>query len=88
MNMIEEIQKLVTKKPSDQEMVIFNLLTSREGEEFLSWLKQRTIEKQIGLGVQDGVQTAILTARELGRSDIYHEVNRLIVKISSYVNRK
>lgn len=86
--MIEEIQKLVTKKPSDQEMVIFNLLTSREGEEFLSWLKQRTIEKQIGLGVQDGVQTAILTARELGRSDIYHEVNRLIVKISSYVNRK
>ena len=83
--MIEEIQKLVTKKPSDQEMVIYNLLTSKEGGEFISWLKQRTIEKQIGLGVQDGIQTSILTARELGRSDIYHEVNRLIIKISSYV---
>jgi hypothetical protein len=75
------------KKPSDEELKIYSFLTSEDGKVFLEWLRKRTVEKQIGQGVQDGIQTALLTARELGRQDIYHEINRLISKILVYVNR-
>jgi hypothetical protein len=76
------------RRPSDDEIAIYSFLISDEGKVFVEWLRKRTIEKHIGYGVQDGIQTALLTARELGRCDIYHEVNRLILKVSSYVNRK
>ena len=76
------------RKPSNDEMKIYSFLTSDEGKIFVDWLRKRTIEKQIGHGVQDGMQTALLTARELGRCDVYHEINRLILKVFSYVNRE
>ena len=76
------------RKPSKDEMEIYSFLTSEQGDVFVNWLRKKTIEKQIGHGVQDGIQTALLTARELGRCDVYHEINRLILKVSSYVNRE
>lgn len=75
-------------EPKDEELKIYAHLTSSEGKFFMDWLRNRTIEKPIGLGVQDGIQTALLTARELGRSDIYHEITRLINKVSKYANRQ
>lgn len=75
-------------EPMDEEMKIYAQLTSAEGKVFIDWLRKRTIEKPIGLGVQDGIQTALLTARELGRSDIYHEITRLINKVSKYASRQ
>ena len=75
-------------EPSDEDKKIYSLLSSKEGELFMEWLRKRTIERQLGYGQSDGVQTAILTARELGRHDVYHELKRLIFRISSYVNRK
>jgi hypothetical protein len=63
------------------------MLKSEEGKIFLGWLRKRTIEKQIGYGVADGVQTAILIARELGRGDVYHELNLLLIKLEKYADR-
>lgn len=75
-------------EPSDEEKIIGSLLESKEGKFLMDWLRKRTIERQIGHGVQDGVQTAILTARELGRNDIFHEINFLINKVKSYADRR
>lgn len=75
-------------KPSEEEKRLYALLSSKEGTEFMNWLRKRTIEKQIGHGVTDGQQTSNLTFREIGRCDVYHELNRLIIKVSSYVNRE
>lgn len=71
-----------------EELTLYSMLISKDGEMFMQWLRKRTVDQQIGLGVADGIQTAILTARELGRSDIYHEINRLINKVSKYAREQ
>lgn len=81
------IKNVFSKGPSDAEKAIYTMLKSEEGKIFLDWLRKRTLEKQIGYGVEDGVQTAILTARELGRSDVYHELNHLLIKVKKYADR-
>jgi hypothetical protein len=73
-----------TNKVSETELAIYNLLKTEKGAVFFDWLKKRTVEKQIGYGVADGVQTAILISRELGRNDIYHEIKNLINKVELY----
>ena len=83
----EFVDNLRNRKPSDEELKVYSFLTSEDGKQFVEWLRKRTIEKQIGYGVHEGIQTALLTARELGRQDVYHEINRLINKVLSYVNR-
>lgn len=82
------IDRFKGREPSPEELKIYSLLTSEEGKMLMDWLRARTIERQIGHGVQDGIQTAILTARELGRNDIYHELSKLLIKVSSYANRE
>lgn len=82
------MDNIIKSKPTPQEKQIYDLLSSKEGQEFMDWLRKKTIERQVGLGVQDGIQTALLTHREVGRCDIYHEITRLLFKVSSYVNRK
>lgn len=83
-----EADVFVKRKPTEDERKIYSLFSTKEGQEFLSWLRKRTIEKQIPLGVQDGIQTSILTARELGRCDIYHELNKILIKVSLYDDGK
>jgi hypothetical protein len=80
------ISKIMKPKLTETEKKIYKMLSTHEGLVFLDWLRDRTIEKQIGAGVSDGIQTAIMTARELGRSDIYHEIKILLSKVSSYDN--
>ena len=75
-------------QPSEEDKRLYALLSSKEGQELMSWLRKRTIEKQIGHGVADGQQTSNLTFREIGRRDVYHELNGLIIRVSSYVNRE
>lgn len=87
MDVFDDIKNVFSKGPSDTEKAIYTLLSSEEGKIFLEWLRKRTIEKQIGYGVDDGVQTAILTARELGRNDVYHEITQLLIKVKKYANR-
>lgn len=82
------IDNLKNRKPSDEEKQIYTLLTSKDGKVLLDWLKNRTIEKQIVNPAQDGIQTALMNSRELGRTDIYHEIKRIMLKVSSYVNRE
>jgi hypothetical protein len=76
--------KDITDIFTEEELKIYSMLISENGEMFLRWLRKRTVDQQMGLGVADGIQTAILTARELGRSDIYHEINKLINRVSKY----
>lgn len=77
----------IFKGPSDSEKAVYSMLNTDEGKVFLEWLRKRTIERQIGYGVADGIQTAILTSRELGRQDIYHELNQLLTKMKAYADR-
>jgi hypothetical protein len=89
LHMFDDIKEIFKRnEPTDEEKKIYSVLSTKEGQEVMSWIRKRTIEKQFGLGVQDGIQTAILTARELGRCDFYHELNKILIKVSLYVNGK
>jgi ubiquinone biosynthesis protein Coq4 len=74
--------------PSAEEERLYKIFTSEDGKYFLEWLRKETIEKPINLGVQDGVQTAMLQSRELGKHDIYHKIIRLIIKITAFYDAR
>jgi len=79
--------QILNSQVLEEEKQIYSILKTKEGELLMDWLEKKTIKKQLGQGVADGMQTALMTHRELGRRDVYFEFCSLINKIESYVNR-
>ena len=81
--MTYDIKKI--KEYTSQDIEIYNLLTSKEGEQLLDWLEKRYVIRKIDEFQQDGILTALITQRHIGKADVYFELKRHINLIKSFL---